>query len=436
MHITGMLHGAQLLRFADFPTAEVLGPDASEEAIKAMIERHGSVFVKPVFKGGVGKKGKAGLIGRAKDLKSALAEKERLYFVEHRHGNQVAKANGVTFEGAVPAEHEVYFSITDSTRFRAPTMTLTHHGGMDIEELDKTQLAQIPFDPLTGLKAFVVANALADIGAPKEIISPLVQHLPRLWELFHDFGMTTLELNPIRMRPDRRGRLTPVACDFKCGFDRDDPRWHRLNLPAHLFAADYSDFEQEINQLRTHQGQSDVYVINEHGTILAPTFGGGANSLVTEMLGDDAIISSDFGGNPPYEKMKSVASICFKHWLRQANVLFIIGGKSNNTDIFETFRAMADALREHFGRFGPTPLTVVVGRGGPNLVRGMGVLRDTCEALGLPYRLFGFDSAMSEVVDYAREVNEWMKAGGREVVARRLGISAPASAYEPAPAAA
>ena len=428
MNITGMQYGARLLQFADFPTAEVLGADASEEQIKALIERHGSVFVKPVFKGGVGKKGKAGLIGRARDLRTALAEKERLYFVEHRHGHQVAKANGVTFEGAVPAEHEVYFSITDSTEFRAPTMTLTHRGGVDIEELDKSQVARVPFDPLTGLKAFVVANALADIGAPKQIISPLVQHLPRLWELYHDFGMTTLELNPIRMRPDRRGRLTPVACDFKCGFDRDDPRWHRLNLPAHLFAVDYSDFEQEINQLRTHQGQSDVYVINAGGTILAPTFGGGANSLVTEMLGDDAIISSDFGGNPPYEKMKSVASICFKHWLRQSNVLFIIGGKSNNTDIHETFRAMADALREHFGSHGPTPLYVVAGRGGPNLVRGMGVLRDTCEALGLPYRLFGFDSAMSEVVDYAREANEWMKAGGRDAVAARLGLAPAATA--------
>ena len=107
------------------------------------------MFIKPVFKGGVGKKGKAGLLGRAKDLKTALKEKERLYFVEHRHGNQIAKANGVTFEGAVPAEHEVYFSITDSTRFRAPTMTLTHHGGMDIEELDKSPVANVPFDPLT-----------------------------------------------------------------------------------------------------------------------------------------------------------------------------------------------------------------------------------------------------------------------------------------------
>ena len=137
------------------------------------------------------------------------------------------------------------------------------------------------------------------------------------------------------------------------------------------------------------------------------------------MLGDDAIISSDFGGNPPYEKMKEVAPICFKHWLKQTNVLFIIGGKSNNTDIFETFRAMGDALREHFSAHGPTPLYVVVGRGGPNLVRGMGALGETCDASALPYRLFGFDCAMSEVVLYARNIDDWMRAGGRESIAAR-----------------
>ena len=416
-----MLHGVRLLKFVGYPAAEVLGPAASEDEIEDLIGRHGSVFVKPVFKGGVGKKGKAGLLGRASDLKTALKEKERLYFAEHRVGNVVAKANGVTFEGAVPAEREVYFSITDSTRFRAPTMTLSCQGGMDIEELDKELVAQSPFDPLTGLKAFVVANALSDLDAPKNIISPLVQHLPKLWELFHNFGMTTLELNPIRMRPDSLGRLTPVACDFKCGFDRDDPRWQRLGLPDHVFTADYSGFEQEINQLRTHQGQSDVYVINPAGTILAPTFGGGANSLVTGMLGDDAIISSDFGGNPPYEKMREVARICFKHWLAQANVLFIIGGKSNSTDIYETFRAIADALRAQFSQHGPTPVYVVASRGGPNLVRGMGALRDTLEALRLPYRMFGFDSDMSEVIGYAKAADAWMKAEGRKQLKARLG---------------
>jgi hypothetical protein len=254
MQLTGMLHGCKLLRFVDFPAAEVLGPEASEDEIKAMIERHGSVFVKPIFKGGVGKKGKSGLIGRASDLKTALQEKERLYFVQHQVGNTRAKAQGVTFEAAVPAQHEVYFSISDSTRFRAPSITLTHMGGVAIEELGKEHLAEVPFEALTGLKAFVIANALTDIGAPREIISPLVQNLPKLWELFHHYGITTLELNPIRMSPGRGGRLVPVACDFKCGFDRDDPRRERLNLPASLFAGDYSDFELEINQLRTYQG--------------------------------------------------------------------------------------------------------------------------------------------------------------------------------------
>lgn len=405
MELAGLRYGAQLLKHVDFPVAEVLGPEATEEDIIGLLDRHKQIFIKPVFRGAIGKKGKAGLIGQATDLRTALKEKERLYFAEHRHGNRVAKANGVTFEGGVPAEHEIYFSISDSSIYRAPTMTLTHIGGVEIEELDRRHIAEAPFDALTGLKAFVVANALTDIGAPREVISPLVQHLPKLWELVHHYGMTTLELNPIRMRPGGDGRLTPLACDFKCGFDRDDARCQRLDLPSDIFTADASDFEQEVNLLRTYQGQSDVFVINESGTILAPTFGGGANSLVTEILGDAAIISSDFGGNPPYEKMKQIARICYKHWLKQSNVLFIVGGKSNNTDIYETFRAMADALREHFSSVGPSPFYVVVGRGGPNVVRGMGALAETCDALGLPYRFFGFDSAISETVNYAKKID-------------------------------
>jgi len=423
MNITGMLYGAKLLKLVDFPTSHVLGPEACDHKIKELIATCGEVFVKPIFRGGVGKKGKSGLIGRAKDLRTALKEKERLYFAEHRHGNAVAKAEGVTFEGAVPAEHEVYVSIADSTRYRAPTLTITHRGGMDIEELPRDQVAEIPFDPFTGLKSFIITNALSDLKAPKEIISPLAQNLPKLWDLFHHHGMTALELNPIRMTPTGKGSLMPVACDFKCGFDRDDPRMKRLNLPNDLFALDYSDFEQEINQLRTYQGQSDVSVINANGTILAPTFGGGANSLVTEFLGDDAIISSDFGGNPPYEKMRQVMRICLKHWLKQSNVLFIIGGKANNTDIFVTFRAMADALRDYFSEHGPTPVYVVIGRGGPNLARGLLTFKDACESLGLPYRIFGFDSAMTDVVWYAQAADRWMKNGGREMLARKMGIA-------------
>ena len=80
MQVTGMLHGAKLLQFAGFPTSEVLGPAASEGEIKDLISRHGSVFIKPVFKGGVGKKGKAGLLGRAKDLQTRSQGKRTSVF--------------------------------------------------------------------------------------------------------------------------------------------------------------------------------------------------------------------------------------------------------------------------------------------------------------------------------------------------------------------
>lgn len=421
MQITGMLWGRKLLDLVEFPRSDVRGPEISVDEIKKMIEKHGEIFIKPVFKGGVGKKGKSGLIGRVNNLADALKEKERLYFAKHQVGDTISKSDGVTFEGGVPADHEVYFSISDNTEFRAPAMTITHHGGVEIEELPADKLAVVPFDPLTGLKAFHVSNALMKLGAPTEIISSLVQNLPKLWDLYNNYGMLMLELNPIRMA-NNKGRFTPVACDFKCSFDQDDPAWKRLHLPEHLFTYDDSEFEQEINQLRTYQGQSDVYVINDQGSITAPTFGGGANAMVTELLGEDATISSDFGGNPPYVKMNEISKITFKHWMKQTNVLFIIGGKANNTDIYETFRAMADGIKWYFQNYGPHPMFVVVGRGGPNLIRGMAYMRDTLDSLGLPYRFFGHDSAMSEVVNYARAINKWIINGGRDQIKKNLNI--------------
>ena len=422
MQLTGMLWGRKLLDLVEYPHSEVRGPELTSDEIKEMIKKHGEIFIKPCFRGGVGKKGKLGLIGRAKNIKEALKEKERLYFAEHKDGLNTIKAEGVTYEGAVPATHEVYFSISESTVFRSPTMTITHHGGVDIEELEEDKIANIPFDPLTGLKAFHVSNALSELGAPQEIISPLVQNLPKLWDLYNNYGMIMLEINPIRMMPGKKGRLTPVACDFKASFDQDDPAWKRLGLPNYLFESDANDFEQEINQLRTYQGQSDVFVMNDKGTITAPTFGGGANAMVTELLGEAATISSDFGGNPPYEKMNEISKITFKHWFEQSNILFIIGGKANNTDIFETFRAMGDGIRWYFQTHGPVPLFVVVGRGGPNLIRGMSYLKDILDSLQIPYRFFGHDSAMSEVINYALKVNDWMLNGGKEEIMAKMNI--------------
>ena len=64
MQLTGMLWGRKLLDLVEYPHSEVRGPELTSDEIKEMIKKHGNVFIKPVFRGGVGKKGKSGLIGR------------------------------------------------------------------------------------------------------------------------------------------------------------------------------------------------------------------------------------------------------------------------------------------------------------------------------------------------------------------------------------
>jgi hypothetical protein len=52
----------------------------------------------------------------------------------------------------------------------------------------------------------------------------------------------------------------------------------------------------------------------------------------------------------------------------------------------------------------------------------MGAMRDTFDALGIPYRIFGFDSDMSEVIQFAKAVDAWMRGGGRDQIAAKLGV--------------
>ena len=82
--------------------------------------------------------------------------------------------------------------------------------------------------------------------------------------------------------------------------------------------------------------------------------------------------------------------------------------------------ASSESNRPEDPRVDPAPRQP---RGGPNLVRGMGAMRDTFDGLGLPYRIFGFDSDMSEVISYAQAADGWMKSGGREEVAAKLNLS-------------
>ena len=413
MQLSGLRYGAELLDLVEFPRPEMITGGANKEEIQQMLDKYGKLVVKPVFYGGVGKKGKAGLVKIVDNVVDALKAKKELYFAEHKYGNKKIQANGVTMEAFIESELEVYFSISASTSFRKPILTITPCGGVDIESLPAEKKKILELDPFIGLKSFDITNALTDTGCPQRYISCLVRFIPKLWDLYENYGLTTIEINPIRVMK-KGNNYIPVACDLKAAFDQDNPAWKRANLPEAIFQSDVTPFEAEINKLRTYQGQSDVVELNPKGTIIPFMFGGGANSAATETLGTSAIFASDFGGNPPYEKMYEISKIVFKIWLNRANVLLIIGGKANNTDIYVTFKGIFDALRDHMAKNGSKPIYVVIGRGGPNLVKGMFYAKDILDTLQLPYKFFGFDTSMILTIEYAKKIDEWWQKEGKK----------------------
>jgi len=98
--------------------------------------------------------------------------------------------------------------------------------------------------------------------------------------------------------------------------------------------------------------------------------------------------------------------ICFKHKLKHARLLLILGGKANNTFIDVTFQAVGDALLSYVEENGPIDIPVIVGRGGPRLVKGILVLKQALDYLHLPYVIFGPDTPVTLVAEYAAQIDK------------------------------
>ena len=75
---------------------------------------------------------------------------------------------------------------------------------------------------------------------------------------------------------------------------------------------------------------------------------------------------------------------------------------------------MFDALKDHVAEHGRHPCYVVIGRGGPNLVKGMDYARNTLSSLGLPFRIFAYDSSMIQTLHYAMEIDKWWAKEGKK----------------------
>jgi len=342
-------------------------------------------------------RGKAGAVVEVKNSHDALREIKRVSGLEIK-GKMPRTAYMVE---KIPAVIEMYVSITYSTAFLGPVVTVSLKGGMDVESIPDNEKSTIPIDIFAGLDAYQASDILVSLKCPKELISPVSRVMVSFWDLFISTGMESAEINPLRITPEGK----PYACDFKGVIDEANYKSRVPGVEFPEYPESLSDFEEEMHawDAKSHQGQAHVSELGGK-KILPMLFGGGASTIIIETLesaGGDPMFLSDFGGNPPYERMLGTAGICFKHKLAHAKLLLILGGKANNTLIDTTFKAIADALIGYSEEHGAVKIPVVIGRGGPRLTKGFLIMKQALEYLGMPYVIFGPDTPVAMVAEYA-----------------------------------
>lgn len=391
----------------NIPTPGYLTADSRGNEIRDCLKRwKGKAIVKPDVLSG--KRGKAGALRVVTDYVDAQKELKRLHGVEV-NGLLPRTCYMVEF---IESEIEVYSAITYDSRYLGPSITISLTGGVDVEEIGDDKKITRPIDIYKGFDAYQASQMLEKLGCPRNVVSILSRSLVDLWDMFISTGMRMCEVNPWRIAPGGK----PYACDFKAIFDESNFKFKNLGFKLPEYPANSTLFEEEMAvwSASSHRGQAHVSDLG--GKLILPIlFGGGASTIIIETLiqnGGDPMFLSDFGGNPPHERMYGTAKMCFDHHLAKAKCLLILGGKANNTFIDVTFKAIADALQDYIDENGPVNIPVVIGRGGPRLLQGLLTMKDTLDSVGMPYVIFGPETPVTQVAEYAaRLAKNWEEVG-------------------------
>jgi succinyl-CoA synthetase beta subunit len=407
VEITELTFLAQLADRHRIPVPEHVSGDAPAKALRTALEKWGG---EAIIKADVlaGKRGKGGAVRKVTDFIEAQRAIKQIGNAEI--GGRLPRGSYAV--QVIPAAAEAYTAITYDSRSLGPMLTVSMKGGMDIEKVDESEKVRLAVDVFKGLDAYQASELLERLGCPKNAVSRFSRALVNLWDLFASTGMRMCEVNPWRISASGEA----VACDFKAIFDDANYKFKNLGLDLPDYPAASSAFEEEMAawNAASHQGQAHVSDLG--GKLILPIlFGGGASTIICETLenaGGSPIFLSDFGGNPPYERMYGTAKICFDHNLQDASLLLILGGKANNTLIDVTFQAIGDALAAHCEEHEAPNIPVVVGRGGPHLVQGLVSMRNTLEQLGMSYVIFGPDTPVTLVADYAARLVRTLSGNG------------------------
>ncbi|MFS3130694.1 ADP-forming succinate--CoA ligase subunit beta [Nocardioides sp. Bht2] len=182
--------------FAKHGVATTLGVvvETAEEA-KAAAEQIGGVTV-------VKAQVKAGGRGKAGGVKIAKTADEAFEYASNILGMEIKglTVNRVLVTPATPPVEEYYFSFLLDRANRSHLCIASVEGGVEIEEVAKTNpeaVRQIPINALEGVTPEKAAAIVDEAKFPAELRDQAIEMVQKLWKVYVEEDATLVEVNPL-----------------------------------------------------------------------------------------------------------------------------------------------------------------------------------------------------------------------------------------------
>jgi len=281
----------------------------------------------------VGGRGKAGGIRLAKTPQEAQEVASQILSMEIK-GLSVRK---VLVDEASVINQEIYLGITTDRSERKPVIMASSAGGIDIEEVARTnpeKIIKIHINPLLGLKDYQARNIAIGIDLPREHWRTFGQISRSLWQAYRDSDATLAEINPLVITGDNH----LLALDGKIVVDDNA-------LYRHPDLAEMRDLDAEVNS-EIEARKYGLSFIKLDGNIGCMVNGAGLAMTtmdIIKLFGGEPANFLDIGGGAGAEKVAAALRII----LSDSNVkvvLFNVFGGITRCD--EVARGILKALDE------------------------------------------------------------------------------------------
>ena len=339
-----------------------------EEAVAVCSEMGVPIVVKAqVLTGG---RGKAGGVKFADNPGEAWKVADEILGMEIKG----EKVKHLLIEEKADIKQEFFLSISIDRSEKKPLIMVSKEGGVEIENLAKTNPEKIikyyP-QPLIDFLPYEAREIARKMGLPSELISPMGDIIWKLYNVFDKYDCEIAEINPLILTPEGL-----IAADAKMEVENDALYRH----------------QDLVNML--HYKKKTVDFVKLDGDIAVIGNGAGLTLTAMDMIklnGGEPATFLDIGGGASEQIINQALNIVLNYDPVKVVFLNVLGGITKADDVA---RGVIKALEQADRR-----IYIVIRLTGTNEKEGQKLL----EEAGIPYEI-SMEKAAKKAVDLCNEL--------------------------------